>query len=341
MVGEKEDEIVSRLRVSIVIPTYNRKEMLRECLESITKQTYPKELFEIIVVSGSTDGTNEMLEEFAARSPVKFRWFGLKNEGPNVARNFGIEMSEGEIICFTDDDCIADKNWLSNLVKVFESSELHNSESSGKVTGGVGGKILDYKQDNIFEKFVKMNQESAIRNSSFIITCNGAYRKEALEKVGGFDERLRTGEDWDIGIRVTLMGYDLKYQPDAIVYHKHRATFRGLLKQQYNYAIGHVRLGKKYKWFPTWQLLSFTLIKLIYKVVETPFGVILACERWNFLKNRILTIIILLTYLIGILRGLVERDSSGVKIEDNLEFIGEINTRKKLFQKLRIGEILR
>lgn len=322
--------------VSVIIPTYNRKEMLKDCLESLFGQTYPKENFEIIIVSGSSDGTNSMLEELASQSPVRLRWFERENKGPNVARNFGIEKSEGQIICFIDDDCIADENWLNNIVREFGEFEDSNSkfDYSGKVLGGVGGKILDYNQDTMYEKLVKMNQESAVKNSSFIITCNGAYRKEALEEVGGFDNTLKTGEDWDLGIRVKLQGYNLKYQPNAVIYHKHRATLRGLLKQQYNYATGHVRLGKKYKGFPTWQLLFFTSIKLVYKVIEAPIKLFFTREKLEFLKNRILTVVILIAYLAGVIIGLVGRDSGGKRIEANIDFVKEINTRKKLSLKL-------
>ena len=103
--------------VSVVIPTYNRKDMLKECLESLFNQTYPKERYEIIVVNdGSTDGTEEVLNEYAKKAPCAFKWFTQQNKGPCVARNLGVKNARGEIICFIDDDCVAEKKWIENLI---------------------------------------------------------------------------------------------------------------------------------------------------------------------------------------------------------------------------------
>ena len=82
--------------VSIVLATYNRKELLKECLKSLFNQTYPKDRYEIIVVNdGSTDGTEEVLKEYAKKAPCAFKWLTQQNKGPCVARNLRVKMREG------------------------------------------------------------------------------------------------------------------------------------------------------------------------------------------------------------------------------------------------------
>ena len=97
-------------QVSVVLATYNRKELLKECLESLFNQTYPKDRYEIIVVNdGSTDGTEEVLKEYAKKAPCIFKCFSQENKGVAAAMNLGIKNAEGDIVCFTADDCIADE----------------------------------------------------------------------------------------------------------------------------------------------------------------------------------------------------------------------------------------
>jgi len=122
---------------------------------------------------GSTDGTEGVLDEYTKKAPYAFKWFTQQNKGPSAARNLGIKNARGEIICFTDDDCIADKRWLEELVKEFTDEGI----------GGVGGRILAYNPRRIVEEYAKMDQESAIKNVflPFLITCNAAYRRDVLK----------------------------------------------------------------------------------------------------------------------------------------------------------------
>ena len=102
--------------VSVVVPTLNRKKHLRACLNSLSVLNYPKSLLEVIVVDGgSSDGSREML----TASFEGFKTIVERREGISYARNSGGEIAHGEIIAFTDDDCVVDSDWLKNLVTVF------------------------------------------------------------------------------------------------------------------------------------------------------------------------------------------------------------------------------
>jgi len=319
--------------VSVVIPTYNRKDMLKECLDSLFNQTYPKDKYEIIVVNdGSTDGTEEVLKEYAKKAPCAFKWLTQQNKGSYAARNLGIRNARGEIICFTDDDCIADKRWLEELVKGFTNGGI----------GGVGGRIIAYNPRKIVEEYAKMDQESAIKSvfPPFLITCNAAYRRDVLEIVGGFDPYFRNGGDNDMGIRVTWKGYKLKYAPDAIVYHKHRTTFMGFIKQQYAYGTGCSRLGKKYFYFPLKEIFILLIFKLCSNIISFP-RVIKSENKKKELSNIFLNVLSIFFYLIGIVSGYlfqnypkdrIIRD----KIESLILFKNEISLKKIIRDKLKI-----
>jgi len=275
--------------VSVVIPTYNRKDMLKECLESLFNQTYPKDKYEIIVVNdGSTDGTEEVLKEYAKKAPCAFKWLTQQNKGSYAARNLGIKNAGGEIICFTDDDCIADKRWLEELVKGFTDEGI----------GGVGGRIIAYNPKTMLEKYVEMDQASEIREPLY--TCNAAYKKGVLERVRGFDSYFRSGGDVDMSIRVTLEGYKLKYASDAIIYHKHRETLKGLIKQRYNYGIGTAVLSKKYRYSLIFtQSIIIELLRLLYLVVALPI------KFKNKRLNSIIDIIVTSAYILGMIKGIL------------------------------------
>ena len=141
--------------VSVVIPVYNGERTLGRCLESLLKQNYPRDAFEIIVVeNSSTDATTEV----AQRYPV--RVLHNSERGPASARNMGIANSQSEIIAFTDADCIAHVDWLRELVQPYSDPEV----------GGVAGEIMAYEHDerNITEQF--SDEFTPLRN--FI--CYGA-----------------------------------------------------------------------------------------------------------------------------------------------------------------------
>lgn len=98
--------------VSVVVPVYNGAETIAACIESLLKQDYPSDRYDIIIVeNGSTDNTTEIVKRF----PV--RLFHSYDKGPAPARNMGLSVSSAEIVAYTDADCVAAPNWLSELVK--------------------------------------------------------------------------------------------------------------------------------------------------------------------------------------------------------------------------------
>ena len=132
------------IMISVIIPTYNRCQLLKECLESLGRQTYPLSDIEVMVVNdGSTDGTEAFLEDFKTRAPFQFRYFRQQNKGPAAARNLALQNAKGNLIAFTDDDCTVDPDWLKEFAKGFQEKRI----------AGYGGAVRP-KEDHLIGEYM-------------------------------------------------------------------------------------------------------------------------------------------------------------------------------------------
>jgi cellulose synthase/poly-beta-1,6-N-acetylglucosamine synthase-like glycosyltransferase len=223
--------------ISVIVPVFNGEKTIDECIKSLLNLEYPKERYETIIVdNNSTDNTRQIVKKYPVTLLLETK------RGSYAARNAGIRAAKGDILAFTDSDCIVDKNWLEHIIKKFDNAEV----------GGVGGKVIAYNPITIVEQYTAkfsgdLDQETFMSyKEPFIITANAAYRRDVLYKIGRFDESFLSGGDMDLGWRVFWQGFKIVYEPKAIVYHKHRTTLKGLFFQSFKYAEGHVRLFKKY-----------------------------------------------------------------------------------------------
>lgn len=186
--------------VSVVVPTYNRAAVLRDCLVSLRALEYAT--FEIVVVDdGSVDGTGQVCAEFDGVT-----WLHQKHAGRSVARNLGIAHAQYEIVAFTDDDCVVSTDWLTRLMGGFSSREIV----------GVTGRLV-----YCAEGYVPEPGERVVENpdARWPLTANCAYRKSALEQVGGFDPAFTRYEDKDLALKVWRFG-KIARAVDAVVTHQ-------------------------------------------------------------------------------------------------------------------------
>jgi glycosyltransferase involved in cell wall biosynthesis len=224
---------------SIIVPVYNGERTMRACLQSLLSQTYPPNRYEIIVVdNNSTDNTCSIVQEF----PVTLLH---ENEIQTsyAARNRGVEAARGEIIAFTDADCIAAPNWLSELVTPFKELTV----------GGVGGQVLDSDPQSEVEQFICSLRLFARyqKDNSYLpvlMTNNAAYRRENLLALGSFNAQLYTGADIDLAWRLQLVtGNKVVYAPQAVIYHVHRSTLKSMARQFRRHGFGEIFLDAMYK----------------------------------------------------------------------------------------------
>ncbi|MFC2162159.1 glycosyltransferase [Candidatus Altiarchaeota archaeon] len=290
MVSEEDKPIVS-----VIVPTYNRGGMLGDCIGSLQQQSYPN--LEIILVDdGSTDDTLKVLEEYAGEDE-RIRVFSQENNGSYSARNLGIKESKGGIICFTDDDCIVDKEWVSRLVAAYDDERV----------GGVGGQIIAYPPENMIERYCDeiglLGQERL--SSVYFMTANASYRMSVLEEVGGFDTYFKSSGDADMGVMVHERGYATKYARDAVIHHRHRSTLRNLVRQKFFHGTGYSCMHRKYaKNFNPGKMIAKLAVTGLKGLVLYPFMMIKAVtvhEPRFYLTKRFLDVALIYAYMAGII----------------------------------------
>ena len=222
--------------ITVAVCSYNGARTLRQCLGAVRALEYPN--FELLVVDdGSTDGTAALAEEFGARV------VRTENRGLASARNTATEAARGEIVAFLDDDAYPDPHWLSYVADAFRSSGV----------AGVGGPNLAALEDGAFARCVAATPGNPThvllsdRVAEHIPGCNMAFRRDALEAVGGFDPQFRiAGDDVDICWRLADYGWHLGFAPAAVVWHHRRARLPEYWRQQREYGRAEALLERKW-----------------------------------------------------------------------------------------------
>jgi glycosyltransferase involved in cell wall biosynthesis len=256
------------MKISVVVPTYNRSRLLSLCIESLLKQTYAS--YEIIVVNdGSSDNTGEVVSGFVKRSHRVRLFSNRTNRGEAASRNVGIRNAKGEIIAFVDDDCVADNDLLKNIVKTF---------SKTKSLAGVEGKTVPARLP-----LRPFEHSLANTNGGMYTTSNMAYRAGIIKKIG-CDERLRLANrvDTDLAFTTLERGEKLTFEPKACVKHAVlRTSFAAKLRRKtlfMNDALllkKHKMLYKRYVKFPFERFTPLYILFSLLSVASTYFALLL------------------------------------------------------------------
>jgi glycosyltransferase involved in cell wall biosynthesis len=233
------------LTISIVMPTYNRRETLEHVLPTILNQTYPKDAYEILLSdSGSTDGTREMVE---AMNIPNLRMITGENRGRSGARNRGICEAKGDIILFTDADILADPHLLE------EHAKIHSAKRNTAVVGREVqvDTLKEYKHVMAYPEESRCLHSERTKELSwlFFLTGNASAPKEALVRVGMFDENF-TGyghEDLELGYRLKKSGMRIAYNIHALNYHWHPVPFEEKCQKMHMSGVSTVRFYRKHK----------------------------------------------------------------------------------------------
>ena len=175
--------------MSVVVPTRDRREELRRCLAALARQSASRR-YEVVVVD---DGTEPPLTEEEVRGPEDVSLVRGEGRGPAAARNLGVQAARGEAVLFTDDDTIPDDGWLEAACGHLEA---HPAEV------GVEGVTISPPYDPLYEHSVSSDHPGQY------LTCNIAYRREPLLRLGGFDEAFPAPhcEDLDLALRAKAHG---------------------------------------------------------------------------------------------------------------------------------------
>ena len=213
------------ISVSVVIPAYQAAHCVGACLQSLLNQSYAEHIDEIILVdNGSNDATVEIAKEYDGVTVLV-----QPKKGAAAARNMGIAHATGDIICFTDADCVPQLDWVESLCRPILLSK--------EVIGMKGTYLTNQKE--IVARFVQIEYEDKYdllrpeKYINFIDTYSAVYWRDVLlANEGGFDEGIFFAEDRELAYRIASRGYKMAFEPNAIVYHLHSNSFLKYFKKK-------------------------------------------------------------------------------------------------------------
>ncbi|MCP5006943.1 MAG: glycosyltransferase [Planctomycetes bacterium] len=269
--------------VSVIITCYNEELNIRECLNTLIKQTYDNDKFEIVVVDGgSKDRTQSIVEEFA-RLHQNVSLVIEPKKGTAAGRNSGVRAARYDHIAFIDGDCEAPGDWLATSVRDY----VNIREKDNDVIA-VGGTNIPPQNADSFLSAIGVALDSYIgsfgsvqgrqfREPRFVTSLsnlNVLYNKKKIEDIGWYDESLVSeAEDADINYRLFAAGNKFLFVPNSFVWHKMRPTPVTWLKNMFRYGKGRARLLKRY---PRMWSISFMLplvfITSILSILFIPFS---------------------------------------------------------------------
>ena len=226
-------------RLSAIVPVYNDKDGLQHTIQSLVNQNIAREHYEIIIVdNGSTDDTLYLAEKYRKIHPALINTaVEDKIPGSYAARNKGISLARGRVICFLDSDMTVERDYLGQILDYFDRYRVDY----------LGCQVCIYShKDTLSAKFNIANDfhiKSYLENNHFVPTCCLTVRKDAIEKVGCFDSRLESGGDLEFGERIYEAGLKQAYNGNIVVYHPARWQYTSLVKKGRRVARGIAQLS--------------------------------------------------------------------------------------------------
>lgn len=252
--------------ISVIVPVLNMGKTIRATLDSLMKLDYPEDRLEIIVVDGfSEDETRNIVGEY----PVTL--VDQEGRGLNAARNTGIKYSNGELLAYTDGDCVLPENWAIKIADNFDEP----------VIAFVGGTMEGYDRTSILSNYMDESffqvtpgfryriETNDLRLLQFPAGANMAFRRRSLERVKFFDENITYGfDDLQPVEELGFKGFRIILDPEVKILHQHRSTLRELLKQHFNYGRGgtllviHKRTSVLASWYAGYLIFTSALISV-------------------------------------------------------------------------------
>ncbi|HTZ76019.1 MAG TPA: glycosyltransferase [Candidatus Aquilonibacter sp.] len=239
----------AKLDFTVVLPTYNRADVLAECLGALNRQSLSPHRFEVIVVDdGSTDATRRLCSHHHPRH--EFVYLGQQNAGAGAARRFGVERARGKFLLLINDDTIADRELLAQHLELQRAhagetiavlGNFHYSEAAKKraLTWFLGTQAFLFPQVGL--------KPGIYTNHSFFITCNISVRRDLVLATGSFDPEFRVAEDTELGVRLMGRGLKVLYEPRLEATHEHLDfTIADLIRRAEVYGAKLIDLFKKH-----------------------------------------------------------------------------------------------
>ncbi|WP_439481067.1 glycosyltransferase [Cyclobacterium plantarum] len=206
------------MRLSVIVPYYRDYNRLIQLLDCLKQQQLVSDLFEVIVVNNDAETPLGLPKDFSPNFSLII--LEEPRSGSYAARNKGIAHARGDIVAFTDSDCLPDKTWLSNALEIFDKD---SQKKLGILTGPVPLFYKDPKKltaAEVYEKYTGFTTE-AYAKDGYAITANWFSYSDVLVEFNGFNENLKSNGDSDLSKKITRH-YEIQYSPNVIVRHPSR-----------------------------------------------------------------------------------------------------------------------
>ena len=281
------------IKLSLIIPVYNRPEEIRELLESLLEQKFSKEYEVVIIEDGSTIDSKEVISTFEDRLNISY--YQKTNTGPGDSRNYGMQHAKGNYFIVLDSDCILPPQYLEEIDKELQSNyiDCFGGPDAADQSFTTVQKAINYVMTSFWTTGgIRGGKKSVgkFQPRSF----NMGISKEAFQKTGGFGQ-IHPGEDPDLTFRIWEAGYDSRLFPKAYVYHKRRVDWNKFYTQVNKFGMvrpiltkWHPKTARLTYWFP-----SLFLLGLIGSVVLWVFGI-----GWSLLVYLIYFLLLFLDSLL-------------------------------------------
>ena len=286
-----------KIDISVIIPSYNCLHYIFDCLESVFAQETEYSYEVIVVDSSEEDITPLLIEKF----PDVIAVHSEKRAYPGTARNIGLKHVRGEVIAFTDTDCVVAPNWLQSIME---------SQKTGRaVVGGAVGNGTPWNPVGTSEFLLEFNNflgNKQVRKVKLLPTCNLSYKKELFDIYGGFEDTIK-GSDSIFSRKMNQNGIDVYLDPAIKMYHRNRKALKKFFKNQYDLGIGSALTRRKMDISGSFLVRYPFLIPLI-PVFRTS-AISLRLIRWsplNFLKFIVLYPLLfsgLMAFTAGFIKG--------------------------------------
>jgi glycosyltransferase involved in cell wall biosynthesis len=284
MISNKLKEVSNPL-VTVIIPTYNAKKTIDQCLGAVLS-ALPEEKEVIVIDDCSKDETPSIVSKY----PVSL--FQMeKNAGPGRARNYGAKIANGKFLVLIDSDVIIEKQTIIEMLRVLEE----------KQAGGVAGLAFPLSHDIVSDSFgvrslgVSSMSDRKIKVIASVGSGLTAYPIKVFREQGGYDENLRIGEDLDFNTRLTEAGFTQFLVPSAVGYHDHPSSFRGVARKWFQYGFWLFRVYLKHNQkveslkIVGWVFGNIILLFLLFwtdNFLVAPFLVLLFFAPWIFYYGK-------------------------------------------------------
>lgn len=277
-------------QLSVIVCTFNRADLLKKCILSISDQTLPAYLYEIIVVdNNSSDITRQVVDELRQSATACIRYVFEAQQGLSIARNTGIRSARGRYVAFTDDDAAAEPTWLEAIYQAFTQTTPMPDAVGGRIVPMPERPIPHWYPDRAYSMVGALDygpKPRLLSESEQIFGGNMAFRKSLFDECGVFDEKLgllgtqkRWSEDTEFVRCLRTTQKRVYYAPHATVYHyvpAYKISVSYIIKRNFTQGqtdayIESVKTPDKIhtlKIFSILQTINYILPRIVYRMMQ-------------------------------------------------------------------------